>query len=76
MKIFGFNITKATAYNKAMRDAKHEGLYEVVELLKKKDKIYLAPVNLKGDGHVISDCVFFGDGKNPSVNIPPEKYGK
>jgi len=49
-----------------LRDAKSEALWEFVNLLRTKDKVYLEPLTLVGDGHSIGNCVFFG---SPGMEI-------
>ena len=47
-------------FESKLRDAKSEALWEFVNLLRTKDKIYLEPLTLVGDGHSIGNCAFFG----------------
>ena len=54
---------------KANKEGEREGLWNIVELLKKKDKIYLDEVRLKGDRHTIQDCVMFGKPNKSCVYI-------
>jgi len=47
-----------------------EALRDIVQLLLKKNKIYLSPVRIKnGRNMTIQDCVFFGLGNNTCLYI-------
>jgi len=63
---------------KAWEEGKKWGLWEFVELLRTKDKVYLNKVNMKGDNQTMKNCVFFGHPDNEScLHIyTPRKKGK
>ena len=48
-------------------DGRREGLWEIVGLLKKKDKIYLEPITMIGDNQTLSDSVIFGNDRGDSA---------
>ena len=54
-------------------DGKREGLWEIVGLLKKKDKIYLEPLTIAGDNQHICMCAFFGTGKETGMLVLKSK---
>ena len=59
---------------KAKSDGRTQGLYDFVDLLKTKDKVYLDGVVMHGDGHTIENCAFFANEKTGiGVNIRAEK---
>jgi len=76
MRIFGFTVLRTSMYVRRLerieKHAREEGLWNIVELLKKKNKIYISPVRLKGDGHVLNDSVFFSRGNKSCVCIKPK----
>jgi hypothetical protein len=49
--------------------AKNKAVADLVELLRKKDKIFIEPVTLVGDNQVIRDCVFLGTGHGPGIAV-------
>jgi hypothetical protein len=51
-------------------DAEHKAVGDVVALLRKKDKIYLEPVTMVGDGQIISESVFLGISGNAVTILP------
>ena len=67
--MFGLKIMKKKKFESQIKDAKREGLWNIVELLKKKDKIYLGTVRMKGNGQTIKDCVFFGKEQSSIIYI-------
>jgi len=60
VKLFGMILTTKKHHQRELRQAEDRALSGLVELLRKKDSIYLEPVTLIGDGQVITDCVFLG----------------
>jgi len=62
--MFGIRIVTKKRLARIKRDAKSEAfaeaVVELVALLRRKDRIYLEPVTLIGDGLTIRDCVFLG----------------
>ena len=44
------------------REAHDEAIVEIIELLRKKDKIFLEPVTIVGSNQTITNCVFLGTG--------------
>ena len=53
-------------FESKLKDAKSEALWEFVNLLRTKDKVYLESLTLVGDGHSIGNCAFFG---SPGMEI-------
>ena len=48
------------------REQHDQALAEFVQMLRKKDKIYLEPVTLVGDNQNIQNCMFISNFKNQS----------
>lgn len=72
--MFGLMIVTKNKLDKIKKQAKEQAISELVQLLLKKDKIYLEPVVINGGGARISDCVFFavGEGKSAlTINSAP-----
>lgn len=73
VKMFGLKLMTRKTWEKELKREKkngeREGLWNIVELLKRKDKIYLDEVRLKGDGHRIEHCVFFSKPNKSSIRI-------
>lgn len=56
--MFGIRIVTKKGLERIEQNAKNHAIAELVALLRQKDKIYLEPVTLVGDGQVVRDCVF------------------
>lgn len=59
--MFGIKIVTKKMFAEIERNAKNKAIAEIVELLRKKDKIILEPMTLIGDHQTITECVFFGN---------------
>ena len=61
MKLFGWVVKTKQQYAVELQAAEDRALSRLIDLLSKKDKIYLAPVTLEsGRPHLIMDNVFLG----------------
>jgi hypothetical protein len=67
--MFGIKIVTKKELEKIESIAKNKAMAELIELLRKKDKIILEPMTLVGDHQIVKDCVFFSNDKNSCLNI-------
>jgi len=58
--MLGLKIVTKSGLVRIEQNARNQALADLVELLREKDKIYLEPVTIVGDGQTIQDCVFLG----------------
>jgi hypothetical protein len=56
--MFGIKIVTKKGMAQIESNAKNQAIIELVELFKKKDKIFIEPVTLIGDNQNISNCAF------------------
>jgi hypothetical protein len=68
--MFGLQIITKKKLNEIERNAQNKAIAELVNLLRKKDKIYLEPVTMNGDNQTISDCIFFAVSGNALTIYP------
>lgn len=71
--MFGLKIIKKKTFEKeikrAEKNGEREGLWSIVDLLKKKDMIFLDEVTVKGKNSIIKDCAFFGKENKSCMKI-------
>lgn len=60
MKLFGWVLKTERQHAADLRTVEDRALSRLVELLSKKDNIYLETVTLEGDGQNIENNVFLG----------------
>ena len=60
MKLFGWVLQKEWRHEADLRVAEDHALSRLVELLSKKDSIYLETVTLEGDNQTILNSAFLG----------------
>lgn len=69
MKLLGIVITTRRQREKELQVAEDRALFGMVDLLRKKDKIYLEPVTLVGDRQIVVDNVFLGPMAGPMLTV-------
>jgi hypothetical protein len=68
--MFGIKIVTKKGFEEIREKAERKAIADMVELLLKKDKIFLEPVILFGDNQNVNECVFFGnDKKDPCLEL-------
>ncbi len=72
--MFGLQIVTKKKLAQIKSDAEDKALSNLVELLKKKDKIFVEPVTMFGDHQKVTDCVFFGLGGTALTIISPNDH--
>lgn len=60
--MFGIKLVTKKGFEKIKQDAQNKSLADLVELLLKKDRIFVEPLTLIGDYQTIRDCVFLSGG--------------
>jgi hypothetical protein len=62
--MFGLQIVTKSRLAQIKIEAEIKAVYDLVALLKKKDKIFVEPVTLVGDKQKITNCAFLVTRKN------------
>jgi hypothetical protein len=74
MNILGLRIVTRKEYNKIESEATTKAIHALVELLSKKDRIFIGPTTLVGSNQLITNCAFIAsDGDTVCLTIEPEE---